>query len=64
MEPITSRAKLIESLKNVLSVETLARDSYDKDVHIFKNKRLKVVIEKIKKTKSATSRFSETLLKC
>ena len=48
MEPITSRAKLIESLKNVLSVETLARDSYSKDVHIFKNKRLKVVIEKIK----------------
>jgi rubrerythrin len=48
MEPITTREKLIENLKNVLSVETMARDSYDQDVHIFKNKRLKTVIEKIK----------------
>jgi rubrerythrin len=48
MEPITTREKLIENLKNVLSVEIIARDSYDKDVHIFKDKRLKTVIEKIK----------------
>lgn len=48
MEPIISREKLLENLKNTLSVETIARDSYDQDVHIFKHKKLKAMIEKIK----------------
>ena len=48
MEAITTKEKLVEQLKNVLSLEVSARDSYNKDIGIFRIKKIKDSITKIK----------------
>ncbi|MFA5857182.1 MAG: hypothetical protein WC867_07500 [Candidatus Pacearchaeota archaeon] len=49
MEPITTRDKLIEGLKNLLSVEISAKNSYEKDIKIFENKKIIIAIDSIRK---------------
>jgi len=45
---IISKKELTEALKNVLSVEIGARDSYTLDVKLFKDSEIKNNIEKIR----------------
>lgn len=48
MEKINSRKDLIEMLKNLKAVETVARDMYNKDKFNFKDPKILEVIKAIK----------------
>ena len=47
MEKITTKKQLVENLKNALSVEIVARDSYKKDLLIFEDPKIKKAILEI-----------------
>jgi len=48
MEPITTKEKLKEHIYNLVSVETLARDEYEKESKLFNDIKLKTVLNRIK----------------
>lgn len=48
MKKITSRAELLESLKDVRAVEIKARQGYEEDITTFKNFEITNTISKIK----------------
>jgi rubrerythrin len=48
MEKITTKKELIEMLKDLVAVETVARDNYEKDTHIFVDPKFVDVISHIK----------------
>lgn len=48
MEKLNIKKQLLEGIKDLLAVETLARNSYKKDVLTFTNFKLVDTIEKIK----------------
>jgi bacterioferritin (cytochrome b1) len=48
MEKLNTKKQFLEGLKNLLAVESLARDSYKSDMMTFNNFKLVDTIEKIK----------------
>ena len=48
MEKLSTKKQLLEGLKDLLAVETLARKSYEKDIMTFNNFKIADTIEKIK----------------
>lgn len=48
MEKITTKKQLLEGIKDLLAVETLARNSYEKDINLFADLKIIDTIEKIK----------------
>ncbi|MGV8169358.1 MAG: hypothetical protein ACP5N3_04850 [Candidatus Nanoarchaeia archaeon] len=47
MQMINTKQELIERLKDLLAVETLARDTYKQDIILFKKPEITTIIERI-----------------
>ena len=60
---IHTRQDLLKHLKEILAIECLARDSYDRDLHLFSNQRLTVDIKAIKLDEEKHIHLLESLIK-
>lgn len=49
MEKLNTKKQLLEGVKDLLAVEILARDDYERDTITFRNFKIVDTIEKIKK---------------
>jgi len=49
MEKITTKEKLIETIKNLLQVEILARDRYLSEENVFKDEKIVSTLDEIAK---------------
>jgi hypothetical protein len=63
MKLITTRQELIESLKDVLAVETTARKNYESDIASFKNFEITNTISKIKMDEDTHINILNALIK-
>lgn len=63
MEKITSKNELVERLKDVLAVETIARNNYKEDVEVFSDKKLITQINLIKRDEDKHLAILESLIK-
>lgn len=62
MEKLNTRKKLIEGIKDLLAVETLARESYENDTITFRNFKLVDTIETIKEDEDRHIKMLKILL--
>lgn len=63
MKRITSKAELLESLKDVRAVEIMARKGYEQDILTFKNFEITNMIAKIKQDEDAHISLLDELIK-
>ena len=62
MRRITSRAELLESLKDVMVVEIKARHGYEEDIITFRNYEISNTISKIKLDEDEHVRILDMLI--
>lgn len=62
MEKLNTRKKFLEGVKDLLAVETLAREGYESDTMTFKNFKLVETIEKIKEDEDRHIRMLNGLI--
>lgn len=63
MEKLNTKKQLLDGVKDLLAVETLARKSYENDILDFNDSKLVNVIEKIKKDEDRHIRMLKELIK-
>jgi len=62
MERITTKAELLERLKDIRIVEVLARNGYEEDITTFKNFEIKNTIERIKEDEDKHIKLLDELI--
>ncbi len=62
MERITTKADLLERLKDIRIVEVIARNGYAEDTETFKNFELKDTIERIKEDEDKHIKLLDELI--
>lgn len=63
MEKLNTRKKLLEGVKDLVAVESLAREGYENDTITFKNFKLVDTIEKIKNDEDRHIKMLKELIK-
>jgi rubrerythrin len=63
MEKLNTKKQLLEGIKDLLAVETLARKSYENDIITFSNFKLVDTIEKIKVDEDRHIKMLKELIK-
>ncbi len=63
MEKITTKQELIESLKDTLAVEILAKEGYEQDIVTFKNFEITDTMKSIKKDEDKHIALLNSLIK-
>lgn len=63
MEKLNTKKQLLDGVKDLFAVETLARKSYENDILDFNDSKLVNVIDKIKKDEDRHIRMLKELIK-